>query len=260
MLEECVQNIRVTIFDMIKVARAKRYMTNCYSFDVVDNATRLWANGDEFIFSHLDQGVERLVFFAESWSSVDKLLELVNGGKFFLEFMTKNLEEYCPRGARLVASMMRLANADCQSVFAPGNPVLQFRDSYIGTKARKEDVSDINHILWSVFYPEISHLLSDEQLEEKVEQITIHKKDGEIVAILQAEVMPKKFYINQVVNRGERKVIHAIMLNCLEEYVKRGGKYLYAWVEENNIASLKFHQKYGMKHDGMWSLIYCLEK
>ena len=40
------------------------------------------------------------------------------------------------------------------------------------------------------------------------------------------------------------------------EYIESGGKYMYAWVEENNIASLKFHQKYGMRHDGMWDLIY----
>ena len=72
--------------------------------------------------------------------------------------------------------------------------------------------------------------------------------------------MPKKFYINQVVNQGERKTIHAILLNRLEAYTNAGGKYLYAWVEDKNTASLKFHEKYGMKHDGMWSMIYSIER
>ena len=72
--------------------------------------------------------------------------------------------------------------------------------------------------------------------------------------------MPKKFYINQIVNKGKREIIHAILLNRLEEYIKAGGKYLYAWVEERNIASVKFHEKYGMKHDGMWSMSYSIER
>lgn len=42
--------------------------------------------------------------------------------------------------------------------------------------------------------------------------------------------------------------------------IKAGGKYLYAWVEAFNVASVKFHEKYGMKHDGMWSMIYSIER
>lgn len=54
--------------------------------------------------------------------------------------------------------------------------------------------------------------------------------------MLQAEVMTKKFYINQVANKSEKHVIHAILLDRLEKYAEKGGKYLYAWVEEKNIA------------------------
>ena len=71
--------------------------------------------------------------------------------------------------------------------------------------------------------------------------------------------MPKKFYINQIINKTGKEVIHAMLLSRLDQYRKSGGKYLYSWVEEANIASLKFHNKYGMEHDGMWNLVYRLK-
>ena len=46
----------------------------------------------------------------------------------------------------------------------------------------------------------------------------------------------------------------------LKDYVNQGGKYAYAWVEKNNIASVKFHEKYGMKFDGLWNMVYALKK
>ena len=52
-------------------------------------------------------------------------------------------------------------------------------------------------------------------------QISIHRnKEGNIDAILQAEEMPKKFYINQIVNKAEKNVIHAILLNRLKKYIE----------------------------------------
>ena len=129
--------------------------------------------------------------------------------------------------------------------------------------ANEQDAEEINKILWVTFHTEISHLLSDDELRDKIrdEQITVHRnKDNHIDALLQADIMPKKFYINQVVNKGEKKAVHAILLNRLEQYIGAGGKYLYAWVEDKNIASMKFHEKYGMKHDGMWSMIYKIER
>ena len=47
-----------------------------------------------------------------------------------------------------------------------------------------------------------------------------------------------------------------MLQNRLKPYVEQGGKYVYAWIEKNNIASLKFHSKYGLAHDGMWNMVY----
>ena len=248
------------IIGKINNARLQRMLNNHYSMDTIDHITGIWSVGDAFTFAYEDHGVRRLTFFAKDWRSVDELLKKVDGGSYYMEFMTKDPNEYKPADSTLTARMMRLANADCRSVFTGDSPVLQYRDNTAVLKPGAEDVKEINSILWDIFRTEISHLLSDDELKEKLDQFTVHKSNGSIDALLQAEVMPKKFYINQIVNRGEKRVIHALLLNRLEQYVEAGGKYLYAWVEENNIASLKFHAKYGLKHDGMWSVIYRLER
>ncbi len=254
------------LFEKIKRARLQRYLTNCYSLDVVEHCTNVWQRDDEFIFSYEDHGIKRLVYFAEDWRSVDRLIELIGkdkdeGSQYYLEFMTRDPNEYIPWKADLVASMMRLANPDCNSVFEKNSLVLQYKDDAVVDIAKEQDAEEINKILWSTFHTEISHLLSDDEIREKIKdgQFTIHRDtDNHIDALLQADVMPKKFYINQVANKGEKKIVHAILLKRLDAYVNAGGKYLYAWVEDKNINSLKFHEKYGMKHDGMWSMIYMI--
>ena len=248
------------IFEKVKTARLQRFLNNCYSMDVVERCTNLWSSGDEFVLSYEDHGIQRLTFFAKSWESLNELLKQIEDGHRYLEFMTKDPEAFIPNGFSLTARMMRLANPDCRSVFEEDSPVLQYRDPTIRENAGTEDAKEINRILWNTFHTEISHLLTDEEVTERIRQFTIHRGNGLIDAVLQADVMPKKYYINQIVNKGEKKNIHALLLNGLEEYIAQGGKYLYAWVEDKNIASQKFHQKYGMTHDGMWNMLYCLEK
>ena len=174
--------------------------------------------------------------------------------------MTRDPKEYIPAEASLTASMMRLANPDCRSVFDNASPVLQYKDPAIGKKADCSQLQEIHDVLWSTFHTEISHLPYREEIKKQIDQFTIHQQEERIDAILQAEVLPKKFYINQIINKGEKKNIHAMLLNRLEDYINNGGKYLYAWVEDRNIASQKFHAKYGMKHDGMWNMVYRLER
>ena len=251
------------VLEKIKKARFQRLMTNCYSLDVVEHCLELWSHEDEFVFSYEDHGINRLVYFVRTWEALDFFLAEIGKGHFYFEFMTKNPDEYRPEGAMLTASMMRMANTDCSSVFDTDSNILQFKDAVSVEVAKEQDTAEINRILWDTFHTEISHLLSDEELRDKIKkgQLTIHRNsDKQINALLQADVMPKKFYINQVINNGNREVIHAIMLNRLEEYVRAGGRYLYAWVEDKDIASIKFHEKYGMNHDGMWSMIYSIER
>ena len=251
------------IYEKVKNARKQRLLNNCYSMDVIEHSKELWENGDEFLLSYEDHGIKRLIYFAKDYDSVDRLLNLVKDGEYYLEFMTNNHTEYIPSESMRVGAMMRMANSDCSSVFEKGSLIVSYKDSAVIENATEKDTEEINRLLWTCFRTEISHLLSNKELCEKIQngQFTVHRNtDGHIDALLQADVMPKKFYINQVVNQTEKNVIHAILLDRLEKYVSAGGRYLYAWVEDANVASLKFHEKYGMKHDGMWSMIYKLER
>ena len=162
----------------------------------------------------------------------------------------------------VVAKMQRVSNNDCGSVFA-NERVMQFEDDEIGKFAKIEDAHEINEIMWGVFHTEISHLLTDAEMEKAIErkEITIHRNDqGNIDGILQVVIKPKKFYTNQAYNCGEKKNINSMLISRIKEYYEAGGRYTFCWVDENNIASLKWNEKYGMVPDGTWNMIYCLER
>lgn len=249
------------IYEKISDARRKRYINNLYSMDVIERINGVWSIGDEFTFSYSDHGINRIVFFASDWRSVNKLIKKVNIDRPYLEFLAKDPKQFVPQNGIRVASMKRMANMNCKSVFEVDSPVLKYINASNSYYAEMTDTEEINNIFWNTFNTEISHLLSNEELAQKImeRRVSIHRNESnKIDAVLQVDVMPKKFYINQIVNLTSRDVIHSMLLTQLKIYVSNGGRYLYAWVEDNNIASLKFHEKYGMKHDGMWSLIYCL--
>ena len=250
------------LLEYIRKGRTYRYINNFYSLDTVDNADQVWSNDDGFIFSYNDHGVKRLIYFIKEWKSLDNLLEAqtIDHGKYYIDFITNTSDRYELHNFSVVACMLRMSNFDCRSVFRNDSEVLHYTDETVGIPASKEDIREINKLLWSTFQTEISHLLTNEELMKRISQLTIHKNDiGRIDALLQAEIMPKKFYINQIINRSEKKIIHAILLKKLKEYTDGGGKYLYAWVDEKNIASVKFHKKYGMEYDGTKNMIYCME-
>lgn len=258
-----MDDLKNEIYANIKVARENRFLTNCYSMDVVEQCRKIWCDGLNIMFSYEDHGIERLIYFVKSWDKIDSLLKQVEKGKYYFEFMTKNPDEYEFKSANLIAKMMRMSNQNCKLFLEEDLNILKYKDSAVIETATDADTKEINDILWTTFHTEISHLLYDDELTKKIMegQISVHRNIyGQIDALLQAEVLPKKFYINQIVNKTKKNVIHAILIKRLENYVKSGGKYIYAWVEDKNIASVKFHEKYGMKCDGMYSLIYCFER
>jgi len=252
-----------------KIYKLRKYfrpLTNCYSDDVIKKAEEIWEEGDSFLFSYNDHGIKRLVYYVSDKELLRKLLlkTLVNRDKneYIVEFLSRNENEnrmlFEEAGFQQLARMMRISNPNCRNM-VNNFPVYAYKNDIIEKKATIGDTIKINRKLWSVFDTRISHLVSDIELEKSIKrgEVHIHKdENGDIDAILQTIVQPCKFYINQVYNGTEKCVIHAMLQKKIHEYIESGGKYMYAWVEENNIASLKFHQKYGMRHDGMWDLIY----
>ena len=153
---------------------------------------------------------------------------------------------------------MRMPVKNCE-LFLEDEQVRTFYDSKTGIYPRVDEAEEINHLLWTIFDNRVSHLLSSSEITKAIKDkdVTIHRNaSGDIDAVLQVKVQPKKFYINQIYNSTDRKVIHAMLQNRLRPYVEQGGKYIYAWVDKDNIASRKFHMKYGLTHDGMWNMVF----
>lgn len=248
------------LIEKIKKGRSLHFLSNCYSLDCLENAEMIWEMKDSFLFSYNDHGIKRLSFFVESYSVLDELLNQIYEGIYYFELMSKNPEEYNNPNVKTIAKMMRMSSADCSKVLED-ETLLQYKDDLICVVADVKEAEEINDVLWDTFSTEVSHLLYLDELKREIKagNVFIHKGE-KIDAILQADIKPKKFYINQVVNKADKRIIHAIMIKQLERYVQGGGKYLYAWVDEKNIASVKFHSKYGLKHDGMWNIVYCIEK
>ena len=252
------------IQEKIKTARTNRLVNNYYSVDVAEKACGLWETGDEFVFAYDDHGIKRMIFFVNDLNSIDMISKQLPKGRYYIDIMGRARGEDLSVDIKTIAHMKRYSNPDCTSVLEIGSEVLKYKSSVHVETAMEEDAIELNEMLWSAFNTEVSHLLSVEELKAVIKsgQITLHRNnEGIIDAMLQADVMPKKFYINQIINRsGSKEVVHSILLDRLEGYVLSGGKYIYSWIEESNKASLKFHEKYGMKHDGMWNTVYCLER
>ncbi len=260
---------REQIENNIKNLRSKgRIITNCYANSLIEMAEKVWMEADSLMFCYDDHGVKRLIYFASGTGQLERLLMKpdINNTKYILEFLTRDKDEnrtlFENVGYQNIANMMRMSNTDCIGALQDHH-VARYRDDSVGRQAEIHETAEINRVLWDIFDTEISHLVNDNELEDFIinHEVSIHRNaDGLIDAILQVKQQPRKFYINQIYNGTNKNVIHAMLQKRLHEYRGAGGKYVFAWVEENNIASVKFHQKYGMEHDGMWDLVYSWQK
>ncbi len=209
---------------------------------------------------------ERLFFYTKEFADLAQAFEMLDKGTYYLDIVSKS-DEYAKHelessGFRCIGEMMRLACKDISQVLQNDSPEMVYFDSTIGLTAQPADAEDVYKLLWSVFDTGISHLPDIDEVKRMIsdEEIVVHKENGRITALLQEKMQPKRYYINQIYNSSEKKTIHALLLNRLAAYVHGGGKYAYSWVEKNNIASQKFHNKFGFEHDGLWNIVYQLDK
>ncbi len=150
------------------VGRKNRYINNIYSLGTLDRIESTWTIDDSFIASYEDNGIKRLLFSAIDYDSLNKLIEKIDNGKYYLEFLTKNANEYVPTKSTMISRMMRLSNNDCKGIFDNHYDILQYKKTAVVEEARVSDVKEINSILWSTFHTEISHLLTDEELTKRI--------------------------------------------------------------------------------------------
>ena len=152
----------------VAYARANKFISNCYSKEVIREATSVWKEKNSFIFSYLDHTINRLIFFVEEWEDINILTNKIEEGIFYMEIMTKNPDEYIPKGMNGVVKMLRFANPDINSIFKNDNPNLQYMNPQYGEIATVERTEEINKLLWSSFHTEISHLLYDDELKDNM--------------------------------------------------------------------------------------------
>lgn len=243
-----------------------RLVTNVYTADIINQSSVFLFNADAILLSYNDHGVNRLYYYAHKLDNIEGLIASLPEDEYVLEFMTKNAEdssEVLQRlGFQCLARMMRMSVRDV-AVSAKNNIAFQHFDETVGAFPDEGLSPEINKVLWKVFDTRVSHLQDEDELKMSIEkrEVLIHQnEDGNVDAVLQTIIQPQRFYINQVYNDADKNVIHSMMHQRLKEYIALRGKYAYAWVDKNNIASVKFHQKYGLQHDGMWNMVYVLKR
>lgn len=249
-----------------KLKSAGRLISNVYSGDIICGVDRFWNNDVAILLEYNDLGVNRLYYYAHKLNDINGLLGRLPVGEYVLEYLTKNpkndFDLLKNMGFVCLARMMRMSVRKCSFPFTDAG----IRRNYNESIEVCPDVGlakTINQVLWDVFDTRVSHLLNDDGLAIAIKnkEIMIHQdSNGKIDAVLQTVIQPQRFYINQVYNRADKSVIHSMLQKRLKEYMDAGGKYVYAWVDSNNVASIKFHQKYGLQHDGMWNMVYVLKK
>ena len=243
-----------------------RIVTNVYSANVLQCATQFFNDENALLFFYNDHGVNRLYYYAHRLEDLTELIATLPDSEYVLEFMTKsvieNSEVLKQLGFVCLAQLMRMSVRNC-TLQTGISGIDKYYDETVGIFPKVDSARDINHVLWNVFDTRVSHLLNDEEMVTAIKnkELLIHQNSGGGVdAVLQTVIQPHRFYINQVYNGADKGVIHAMLQKRLKEYTDAGGKYMYAWVDSNNIASIKFHQKYGLQHDGMWNMVYAFKK
>ena len=213
---------------------------------------------DSIAFVEKDHGVNRFYFYTADFADLKEVADRISV-PLTLDIVTRNEAEYqkevSAMGFTLLARMQRLVNKDITEA------VKRIEVSEVlcgGGQAHVEDTEAANRLLWSTFDTRIGHLLDDAELARIIKkgEVLIIKDHGEIVTLLQRSLERHQFYINQVINHADSSYIHSLIGTELKQFYEGGGRYLYAWVQDANIASNKFHAKYGMAPDGLLDLVY----
>lgn len=263
-----MQMDEVTISNLIRELKltGKQVHSNCFlRFCDAEKKWEVFNSTNSILIVKQDNGVQRLFFFTIDFLDLKYLLEsrLFSDREYVMEIVSKEREPYrdnfMDMGFFILAQMQRMSVRDVSSLFQRAEGFLEAYDDSLAEQAVLEDIPRLQAKLWEIFDTRISHLPNEEELREAVlrgEFCVCRDSHSNIQAFLQSVTEPRSFYINQVYNGGEKKIIHSIMHKRLSEYCQNGGKYVYAWVDEKNKASLRFHEKYGLRPDGLRTCVY----
>ena len=235
-----------------------RIITNSFrNFSAAkDKIWRVIYNSNALFILVLDNTIVRIEFFASDIYDLRALIDDLPPGDYDMEYIYRKQNDYLASfsdlGFELYKTMQRYCNYDIGASFAECKEQIgvkiPFKEYLVLDKGQ---YFCIKQLLWDTFDTRISHLPSDEELSlfiENGEFLGIFY-ENRLTTLLQRKLDNNRFYINQVINYAEPAYIHSIMIGELEKYILSGGKYVYSWIENDNIASIKFHKKYGLKPD-----------
>ena len=240
----------------------KKFFSNVYfSFSLYPGKEWETIESDNslIIVNCLD-GVNRLLFFSLDVYDLKEML-LTYGDEAILEIPSKEDDIFLrdiilQSGFKLLASLCKVSCNDVSVIFDKDeNQSYKVKGRY----AEQKDAHKIYNMLWDTFDTRMSHLPHMDEIKDciaKNEFYIVAERD-DIVSLIQSKILPKSYYCNQIINRGNKKDFYLAFSRILFEYKEKGGKYAYAWVEEKNIASLRFFEKFSFTRDGMINRVYC---
>lgn len=251
------ENVLVKINEIKKKGRI---YSNCYiSFaSLPKQEWKTYVSEKTLVISDFEGGANRLFFYTIDFVDFANVIKLINENHT-IEIISKNKNEF--ENELTLAGYVKLACLKRVSV----RDITSYIDvkKYLYVKnmceyAIESDTAEILSLLEKNFDTRISHLSDFDTLKKDIAngECYIVREKNKIVSYVQIKKTAKSLYINQIINEGKKDRFHSLVSEIFSLYNCDGGKYVYAWVEENNIASLKFFSKYGLEEDGLYTSTY----
>lgn len=216
-------------------------------------------------FSVMDNGVQRLFYFGTDRGEIAQLLREFASGSM-LNILSRCEMEVKPlalaAGCVPFSRFVRVSNPHLVDTLFGLNSseyAVTHVNFSLGRQANVQEAERISRLLFSTFDTRTSHIPPVEEICRQIEEGTVwvREEDGELTSLLMYRIEGKKYYINQVINRAKPQVIHGIVMYTMYNAIQEHGiSYSYAWIDEKNLRSLRFHARYDMVPDGLFDFSY----
>lgn len=244
-----------------------KIITNYFTFNYNNKIINIYKDEKSIFFIIEDNMVFRGYFFSTDEDNLSLLLKKVKE-ECIVEILTKDEplkydNIFLSSGFVFNSIFKRYSNDNLKLKLNESIPNklknLEFRK--YGKIATLDDVDLLHNKLYETFDHRTSHLPEKDEIANMIlnNQIVIEKENNDVVAFLIYKIEGCKYYVNQIYNSVNSEVIHSILYNSIIDSMKKNVNYAYAWIDENNIRSIKFHEKYGMRFDGLSSISYIKE-
>ena len=120
----------------------------------------------------------------------------------------------------------------------------RFYDENLGYIAKKEDLLEIQELIYNNFDPFCDQLFSNEEMENLIENknVWIEREGKEICTIFIFQIEGKKYYANLALNRSTADVLHSIQKKSVLQAIEENQVvYFYGWQALDNKQASRKH-------------------